>query len=89
MNRAVALLGKELADLRQNPTLFLPSLIVAALAILLPLFVAMIVPYVSGERLSDSSDLEVAIGDVSPEPGDARARSPRRRSRRISSSTFS
>ena len=60
MNRAIALLGKELADLRQNPTIFLPSLLVAALAILLPLFVAVIVPYVSGERLSDSSDLEIA-----------------------------
>jgi ABC-2 type transport system permease protein len=68
VNRAVALLGKELADLRQNPTIFLPSILVVVLAILLPLFVAVIVPYASGERLSDSSDFEIATEMYSRNP---------------------
>lgn len=40
--------------------LFLPVFIVALVAIVLPIFVAIIVPTVTGEKLSDSSDLEVA-----------------------------
>jgi len=61
VSRAIALLGKELADLRQNLALFLPSVFVAFLTILLPLYIAVIVPYATGERLSDSSDFEVAL----------------------------
>ena len=61
MSRTIALLGKELADLHQNLTLFLPSVLVAFLTILIPLFVAVIVPYATGEWLSDSSDFEVAL----------------------------
>jgi ABC-2 type transport system permease protein len=57
----LALLRKELADERQNLALFLPTLFVGVITILLPLFVAVIVPYVSGERLADSNDLEVAL----------------------------
>jgi ABC-2 type transport system permease protein len=57
----LALLRKELADERQNLALFVPALIVAVVAILLPVFVAIIVPSVTGERLSDSSDFEVAV----------------------------
>ena len=61
MSRALALLGKELADLRQNLAIFIPALIVTVVAILMPVMVAVIVPAVSGERLSDSSDLEIAL----------------------------
>jgi ABC-2 type transport system permease protein len=61
MNRALALLGKDLADLRQNPGIFVPALLVAASGILMPFFVAIIVPYVAGERLADSSDFQVAL----------------------------
>jgi ABC-2 type transport system permease protein len=57
----LALLRKELADERQNLALFVPALIVGVMAILLPLFVAVIVPYWTGERLADSSDFEVAL----------------------------
>jgi ABC-2 type transport system permease protein len=57
----LALLRKELADERQNLALFLPTLFVGVITILLPLFVAVIVPYVTGERLADSNDLEVAL----------------------------
>jgi ABC-2 type transport system permease protein len=61
MNRALALLGKELADLRQNLAIFLPAIIVTLIAILIPVFVAVIVPAATGERLSDSGDLEIAL----------------------------
>ncbi len=61
MSRTFALLGKELADLRQNPAIFLPSIIVTLIAIVIPVFVAVIVPAATGERLSDSGDLEIAV----------------------------
>ncbi|MGH9257953.1 MAG: ABC transporter permease subunit [Vicinamibacterales bacterium] len=61
MMRAVALLRKELADLRQNRALFLPALLTGIVSILLPFFVAIIVPAVAGERLSDSSDFDIAL----------------------------
>jgi ABC-2 type transport system permease protein len=61
MNRAFALLSKDLADLRQNPAVFLPALLTAFFSIVLPFFVAIVVPYFSGERLSDSSDFEIAV----------------------------
>ncbi len=65
----LALLRKELMDERQNPALFVPSLIVAVFAILLPVFVAIIIPYTTGERLSDSSDFEVALEMFRAQPG--------------------
>ena len=65
----LALLRKELLDERQNPALFVPSLIVAVVAILLPVFVAIIIPYATGERLSDSSDFEVALDMFRAQPG--------------------
>ena len=59
--RMLALLRKELADERQNLALFVPALIVGVMTIVLPLFVAVIVPSMTGERLADSSDFEVAL----------------------------
>lgn len=67
--RMLALLRKELADERQNLGLFVPSLIVAVVAILLPVFVAIVVPYATGERLSDSSDFAVAVELYRSQPG--------------------
>ncbi|MSO29379.1 MAG: hypothetical protein EXQ48_00355 [Acidobacteria bacterium] len=61
MTRVMALVGKELADLRQNPAVFVPAVITGLFAVLLPFFVAVIVPSMSGERLSDSSDFQMAI----------------------------
>lgn len=61
MTRTFALLGKELADLRQNLALFLPAIIVTIVAIVIPVFVAIIVPAATGERLSESGDLEIAL----------------------------
>lgn len=59
--RIRALLGKELADLRQNPSVFVPAIFTAVMGLLLPFFLAVVVPAVTGERLSDSSDFEVAM----------------------------
>ena len=79
----LALLRKELADLRQNLALFVPTLIVGFVAVLLPLLVAVIIPDVAGERLSDSSDFASRGRDV-PERSRRRADSiPRPPYRRI------
>ena len=59
--RVRALLAKELMDLRKNPSLFVPAIITGLMSIFLPFFVAVIVPAVTGERLSESSDFEVAL----------------------------
>lgn len=61
MRRVLALLEKELADLRQNPGLFVPAALTGFFSILLPFIVAIIIPQVTGERLSESSDFEIAI----------------------------
>jgi ABC-2 type transport system permease protein len=68
MTRTLALLGKELADLRQNLTIFLPATLVTIIAVLMPVFVAVIVPAATGERLSDSGDLEIAIEMYKKDP---------------------
>lgn len=69
MSRVAALLGKELADLRQNPSVFLPAMLTGLIAVVLPIFVAVIVPAVSGERLSDSSDFQIALETYRAAPG--------------------
>ena len=61
MSRITALIGKELVDQRRNPMLFMPVVIVALVAIMLPLMVAIIIPRLTDEKLSDSSDIEVAF----------------------------
>jgi ABC-2 type transport system permease protein len=61
LHRMRALLAKEVADLRQNPSLFVPAIITGLASIALPFFVAVIVPAVTGERLADSSDFQVAL----------------------------
>ena len=61
MSRTLALVGKELTDLRQNLAIFFPAFLVTIIAVLIPVFVAVIVPLATGERLSDSSDLEIAL----------------------------
>jgi len=69
MMRTLALLGKELADLRQNPAVFLPAVLTGLLSTVLPFFVAVIVPSVTGEQLSDSSDFEIAVEMYRAQPG--------------------
>jgi ABC-2 type transport system permease protein len=60
-SRVLALLGKELLDLRGRPGIFVPGLLTGAIAIFLPVFLAVIVPSIAGERLSDSADLQIAL----------------------------
>jgi ABC-2 type transport system permease protein len=69
MTRVLALLGKETLDLRQNPAVFLAAALTGFFSLLIPFFVAIIVPYVSGERLSDSSDFDIAIEMYRNQPG--------------------
>jgi len=66
--RVLALWTKEIADLRLNPGVFGPAVLTAAISLLLPFFVAIIVPYVTGERLSDSGDLRIAAELFRTEP---------------------
>lgn len=69
MNRRLqALLAKELADLRRNPGVFVPAIITAAAVLALPFFVAVLVPYATGERLADSGDLQVAVEMFQTQP---------------------
>jgi ABC-2 type transport system permease protein len=74
-SRIGALLGKELSDLRGRPGLFFPAIFTGVIATLLPLFVAVLVPHFSGERLSDSSDMQIALELYRHQPG-ARALGP-------------
>jgi ABC-2 type transport system permease protein len=69
VNRTLALLGKELADLRRNPALFLPAILAGVFSMLLPFFIAVVVPAFAGERLSDSSDFEIALEMYRNRPG--------------------
>jgi ABC-2 type transport system permease protein len=73
--RVAALLGKEIADLRGRPGLLLPALFTGLIATLLPLFVAVLVPRFTGEPLSESADLQIALELYRQQPG-ARALDP-------------
>ena len=73
--RVAALLGKELADLRGRPGLFFPAIFTGAMATLLPLFVTVLVPAFTGERLSDSADMQIALELYRQQPS-ARALDP-------------
>lgn len=68
MTRIRPLLRKELVDLRQNPGVFVPAFLTGSLSILMPFFVAIIVPWAFGERLADSNDLQLAVEFSRTEP---------------------
>ena len=59
--RIRALLGKDLADLRKNPSVFGAAVFTGLMAILLPFFVAVIIPALTGERLAESNEVETAL----------------------------
>jgi ABC-2 type transport system permease protein len=69
MTRIAALVRKELADLRQNRAVFLPAVLTGVVSICLPFFVAIVVPALAGERLSDSSDFDIALELYRDQPG--------------------
>jgi ABC-type Na+ efflux pump, permease component len=75
MTRIAALVAKELAELRRSPSIFLPALLTGAAAIFYPFVIAIIVPYFAGERLSDSSDFELATQMFRSQP-EARGLTP-------------
>ena len=68
MTRTHALVAKELAELRRNPGLFAPAALTGVLSLILPFFVAIIIPAATGERLSDSSDFEGALEVLRTQP---------------------
>jgi ABC-2 type transport system permease protein len=69
MNRILALLGKELADLRRNPGLFWPALLTGAISIVLPFVIAIVIPAVTHEPLAASSDFQIAAEMYRTQPG--------------------
>jgi ABC-2 type transport system permease protein len=69
MTRLAALLAKELAELGQNPALFLPAILTGAASLVLPFFVAILVPVIAGEPLAESSDFAIALEMYALEPG--------------------
>jgi ABC-2 type transport system permease protein len=69
MTRILALLGKELADLSRNRTVFFPAILTGLTAMVIPFFVAIVVPYFAGEPLSASSDFRVALEMYRQQPG--------------------
>lgn len=69
MTRMGALLAKELADLRRNPGVFVPAVLTGFIALVLPFFVAIIVPRMTGEALSSSSDFQIAVQLYREQPG--------------------
>jgi hypothetical protein len=68
MTRILALLDKDVADLRQNPSLFIPAVLTGLFSILLPFVVAIMIPAFAGERLSDSSDFEIVVETYKNQP---------------------
>ena len=75
MNRIAALVAKDFAELRKSPGIFVPALLTGAAAIFYPFVIAVLIPYFTGERLSDSSDFEIAELFYKTEPA-ARPLSP-------------
>jgi ABC-2 type transport system permease protein len=59
--RLRTLVAKELQDLRRSPGVFLPALLTSVFSLVLPFIIAIVVPTLTGERLSNSSDLRAAM----------------------------
>ncbi len=64
MSRVLALVVKDLLEVRQQPGIFLPAFITGAMAVVLPFFIALGIPLLTGERLGDSGDFRKAADDV-------------------------
>ncbi len=57
MSRIQALVGKEFRDLARNRAALVPVGIVTLMALALPFAIAILVPYLTNQRLADDSDL--------------------------------
>ena len=69
INRILALLSKDAAELRRSPGIFLPGVLTGLGTVFYPFMIAVIIPSLSGERLSDSSDFEIAVEMYRSQPG--------------------
>jgi ABC-2 type transport system permease protein len=61
MKRIAALLAKDVADISRHPGLFWPAGLTAAISLALPFVIAVLIPRLTGEPLSDSSDFQIAV----------------------------
>jgi ABC-2 type transport system permease protein len=65
--RVAALVGKELAELARNRSALLPVLAVAFISMVLPFFVGLAVPHITGDQLSSDGDLVEALASAGGE----------------------
>ena len=75
MSRVLALIRKDLAELRHSPAIFVPGVLTGLASVAYPFVIAVIVPYFAGERLAESSDFEIAAEMYRSQPA-ARDLSP-------------
>ncbi len=59
--RIGALLAKEILELRRNPGILIPNIVLAGAVIALPLIVLLAVPALTGEQLSDDAEIRHAL----------------------------
>ena len=68
--RVTALVGKELSELARNRSALLPVLAVALVSMVLPFFIGLAIPRLTGDDLSSDSDLVQALAAAGDElPG--------------------
>jgi ABC-2 type transport system permease protein len=65
--RVAALVGKELAELARNKSALLPVLAVALVSMVLPFFIGLAVPRITGDQLSSDTDLVQALAKAGEE----------------------
>jgi ABC-2 type transport system permease protein len=65
--RIFALVGKELAELSRNKSALLPVLAVALVSMVLPFFIGLAVPRITGEALASDADLIQALARAGEE----------------------
>lgn len=65
--RVAALVGKELAELGRNKSALLPVLAVAMVSMVLPFFIGLAVPRITGDQLSSDADLVQALAKAGEE----------------------
>lgn len=59
--RVTALVAKELAELRRNRSALLPVVLIALVVMVLPLFVAIAIPRMTGDPVSNDTDVRRAL----------------------------
>jgi ABC-2 type transport system permease protein len=54
-------MAKDFAELSRAPAIFVAPIVTGAATVVYPFVIAIVVPFFAGERLSDSSDFEIAL----------------------------